>query len=54
MSAEGEKVQTNPQWLSRGLWLEGVAALAVVIGLYAFADDEWTHALMAKVASLLS
>jgi exosortase len=36
MSAEGEKVQTNPQWLSRGLWLEGVAALAVVIGLYAF------------------
>ena len=36
MSAEGENVQTNPQWLSRGLWLEGVAALAVVIGLYAF------------------
>jgi len=36
MSAEGEKVQTNPQWLSRGLWLEGLAAVAVVIGLYAF------------------
>ena len=36
MSAEGEKVQTNPQWLSRGLWLEGLAALVVVIGLYAF------------------
>jgi len=35
MSAEGEKVQTNPQWLSRALWLEGVVALAVVIGLYA-------------------
>ena len=36
MSAEGEKVPTNPQWLARGLWLEGLAALAVVIGLYAF------------------
>jgi exosortase len=35
MSAEGEKVQTNPQWLSRALWLEGVVALAVVVGLYA-------------------
>ena len=28
-------MQTNPQWLSRGLWMEGAAALAVVIGLYA-------------------
>ena len=36
MSAEAEKVPTNPQWLVRGLWLEGLAALAVVIGLYAF------------------
>ncbi len=36
MSAEGEKVQTNPQWLSRGLWLEGLAALAVIVGLYGF------------------
>ena len=35
MSAEGEKTQTNPQWLSRGLWLEGLAALLVVTGLYA-------------------
>lgn len=34
MSAEAEKVQTNPQWLSRGLWLEGLAALAVIVGLY--------------------
>ena len=33
--SEGEKVQTNPQWLSRALWLEGVVALAVVVGLYA-------------------
>ena len=38
MSAEAEKVQvqTNPQWLSRGLWLEGLAALAVTVGLYGF------------------
>ena len=36
MSAEAEKVQTNPQWLSRGLWLEGLAALAVLVGLYGF------------------
>ena len=30
------QVQTNPQWLSRGLWLEGLAALAVTVGLYGF------------------
>lgn len=37
MPAEPEKAtvtETNPQWLSRGLWVEGVAALAVLIGLY--------------------
>lgn len=34
MSAEAEKVQTNPQWLSRGLWMEGLAALALILGLY--------------------
>ena len=27
---------TNPQWLSRHLWMEGLVSLAVVIGLYAF------------------
>lgn len=27
---------TNPQWFSRGLWLEGLTALAVIIGLYGF------------------
>lgn len=26
--------ETNPQWLSRGLWVEGLVALLVVIGLY--------------------
>lgn len=34
MSTEAEKVQTNPQWLSRGLWMEGLAALALILGLY--------------------
>lgn len=27
-------MQTHPQWLSRGLWMEGLAALVVIIGLY--------------------
>jgi exosortase len=34
MSAETEKMQTNPQWLSRGLWAEGVAAVALMVGLF--------------------
>jgi len=37
MPSEPEKVtaaETNPQWLSRGLWMEGLAALVVIVGLY--------------------
>ena len=39
MPSEPEKVKAaeiNPQWLSRGLWMEGLAALAVLSGLYGF------------------
>ena len=41
MSAEGEKVQTNPQWLSRGLWLEGVAVAQAVQVLEARGRPVW-------------
>ena len=34
MAADLEKVPTHPQWLSRGLWMEGLAALVVIVGLY--------------------
>lgn len=33
-SEKGTVTETHPQWLSRGLWMEGLAALAVLIGLY--------------------
>ncbi|NBQ55228.1 MAG: exosortase/archaeosortase family protein [Verrucomicrobia bacterium] len=33
-SEKGSALQTNPQWFSRGLWMEGLAALMVLIGLY--------------------
>ena len=34
MAADLEKFPTHPQWLSRGLWMEGLAALVVIVGLY--------------------